>query len=29
MTIPVDVADVDTRRITLESRLFKLEAEEK
>ena len=29
MNIPVDVADIDTRRITLESRLFKLEAEEK
>lgn len=29
MNIPVDVADVDMKRIALESRLFKLEAEEK
>ena len=29
MTIPVDVADADMKRIALESRLFKLEAEEK
>ena len=29
INIPVDVADVDMRRIALESRLFKLEAEEK
>lgn len=29
MNIPVDVTDVDTMRIGLESRLFKLEAEEK
>ena len=29
MNIPVDVADADMKRIALESRLFKLEAEEK
>lgn len=29
ITIPVDVADVDTRRIALESRMIKLETEEK
>lgn len=29
MNIPVDVTDADMKRIALESRLFKLEAEEK